>query len=76
VIGILTDRYQLIANRLTPIFQLLRPIRGLRSCRSSFFGSEYSGACSSSSGSQHLGVPQVDPMMIRAARSLGRRSAD
>jgi NitT/TauT family transport system permease protein len=26
VIGILTDRYQLIANRLTAIFQLLRPI--------------------------------------------------
>jgi NitT/TauT family transport system permease protein len=80
-IGILTGRYQLIANLLTPIFQLLRPIPpiafvpivilwfGLSELGKYFL--VFWGVFFTVWISAHLGVQQVDPLMIRAARSLG-----
>jgi NitT/TauT family transport system permease protein len=79
--GILTGRYQLIANLLTPIFQLLRPIPpiafvpivilwfGLSELGKYFL--VFWGVFFTVWIAAHLGVQQVDPMMIRAARSLG-----
>jgi len=81
IIGILTGRYQLIANLLTPIFQLLRPIPpiafvpivilwfGLSELGKYFL--VFWGVFFTVWIAAHLGVQQVDPMMIRAARSLG-----
>jgi NitT/TauT family transport system permease protein len=79
-IGILTGRYQLVANLLTPIFQLLRPIPpiafvpivilwfGLSELGKYFL--IFWGVFFTVWIAAHLGVQQVDPMMIRAARSL------
>ncbi len=63
LIGLLTGRYAIVSNFLTPIFQLLRPIPpiafvpivilwfGLTEWESGFW---YSGACSSPFGSQPI----------------------
>jgi ABC-type nitrate/sulfonate/bicarbonate transport system permease component len=80
-IGILTGRYRLIANLLTPVFQLLRPIPpiafvpivilwfGLSEIGKYFL--VFWGVFFTVWIAAHLGVQRVDPMLIRAARSLG-----
>lgn len=81
LIGILTGRYTLISNLLTPIFQLLRPIPpiafvpivilwfGLSELGKYFL--VFWGVFFTVWISAHLGVQRVDPMLIRAAQSLG-----
>lgn len=81
LIGILTGRYRFIANLLTPVFQLLRPIPpiafvpivilwfGLSELGKYFL--VFWGVFFTVWIAAHLGVQRVDPMLIRAARSLG-----
>lgn len=81
LVGILTGRYRLFANFLTPVFQLLRPIPpiafvpivilwfGLSELGKYFL--VFWGVFFTVWIAAHLGVQRVDPMLIRAARSLG-----
>lgn len=80
-IGLLTGRYTFISNLLTPIFQLLRPIPpiafvpivvlwfGLTEFGKYFL--VFWGVFFTVWIATHLGVQKVDPMLVRAARSLG-----
>ncbi|HZP79801.1 MAG TPA: ABC transporter permease [Pseudolabrys sp.] len=81
VVGLLTGRYALISNLLTPIFQLLRPIPpiafvpivvlwfGLTEFGKYFL--VFWGVFFTVWIAAHYGVQKVDPMLLRAARSLG-----
>lgn len=81
LIGLLTGRYALISNLLTPIFQLLRPIPpiafvpivilwfGLTEIGKYFL--VFWGVFFTVWIATHLGVQKVDAMLLRAARSLG-----
>jgi ABC-type nitrate/sulfonate/bicarbonate transport system permease component len=81
VIGLLTGRYVFASNLLTPIFQLLRPIPpiafvpivvlwfGLTEFGKYFL--VFWGVFFTVWIATHLGVQKVDPMLVRAARSLG-----
>ena len=81
VVGLLTGRYALISNLLTPIFQLLRPIPPIAFVPIVilWFGlSEWGkwflvfwGVFFTVWVATHLGVQRADPALIRAARSLG-----
>lgn len=80
-IGLLTGRYALVSNLLTPIFQLLRPIPpiafvpivvlwfGLTELGKYFL--VFWGVFFTVWIATHLGVQKVDAMLLRAARSLG-----
>jgi NitT/TauT family transport system permease protein len=80
-IGLLTGRYVFVSNLLTPIFQLLRPIPpiafvpivvlwfGLTEFGKYFL--VFWGVFFTVWIATHLGVQKVDPMLLRAARSLG-----
>jgi ABC-type nitrate/sulfonate/bicarbonate transport system permease component len=80
-VGLLTGRYQVISNFLAPIFQLLRPIPPIAFVPIVilWFGlSEWGkwflvfwGVFFTVWVATHLGVQRADPMLIRAARSLG-----
>jgi NitT/TauT family transport system permease protein len=80
-IGLLTGRYAIISNLLTPIFQLLRPIPPIAFVPIVilWFGlSEWGkwflvfwGVFFTVWVATHLGVQRADPALIRAARSLG-----
>ena len=80
-IGLLTGRYALVSNLLTPIFQLLRPIPPIAFVPIVilWFGlSEWGkwflvfwGVFFTVWVATHLGVQRADPALIRAARSLG-----
>ena len=80
-VGLLTGRYALISNLLTPIFQLLRPIPPIAFVPIVilWFGlSEWGkwflvfwGVFFTVWVATHLGVQRADPALIRAARSLG-----
>jgi NitT/TauT family transport system permease protein len=81
LIGVLTGRYALIGNLLTPIFQLLRPIPpiafvpivilwfGLSELGKWFL--VFWGVFFTVWIATHLAVQRVDDMLIRAARCLG-----
>ncbi len=81
LIGILTGRYAIISNLLTPVFQLLRPIPpiafvpivilwfGLSELGKYFL--VFWGVFFTVWIAAHLGVQRVDPILIRAAQSLG-----
>lgn len=81
LIGVLTGRYQLLSNLLTPIFQLLRPIPpiafvpivilwfGLSEVGKWFL--VFWGVFFTVWISAHLGVQRVDQTLIRAAQCLG-----
>ncbi|MBX2866286.1 MAG: ABC transporter permease [Leptolyngbyaceae cyanobacterium MAG.088] len=81
LIGILTGRYQFIANLLTPVFQLLRPIPpiafvpivilwfGLSELGKWFL--VFWGVFFTVWIAAHLGVQRVDKTLIRAAQCLG-----
>lgn len=81
VVGILTGRYQLISNLLTPVFQLLRPIPpiafvpivilwfGLSEVGKYFL--VFWGVFFTVWISAHLGVQRVNRNLIRAAQTLG-----
>jgi ABC-type nitrate/sulfonate/bicarbonate transport system permease component len=81
VVGLLTGRYAIVSNLLTPIFQLLRPIPPIAFVPIVilWFGlSEWGkwflvfwGVFFTVWVATHLGVQRADPMLIRAARSLG-----
>ncbi len=81
LIGVVTGRYQFAANLLTPVFQLLRPIPPIAFVPIvilwfglSEFGKYFLvfwGVFFTVWIAAHMGVQQVDPMLIRAARSLG-----
>jgi ABC-type nitrate/sulfonate/bicarbonate transport system permease component len=81
VLGLLTGRYQIVSNLLTPIFQLLRPIPPIAFVPIVilWFGlSEWGkwflvfwGVFFTVWVATHLGVQRADPALIRAARSLG-----
>jgi ABC-type nitrate/sulfonate/bicarbonate transport system permease component len=81
MIGLLTGRYAVISNLLTPIFQLLRPIPPIAFVPIVilWFGlSEWGkwflvfwGVFFTVWVATHLGVQRADPALIRAARSLG-----
>lgn len=80
-VGLLTGRYALVSNLLTPIFQLLRPIPPIAFVPIVilWFGlSEWGkwflvfwGVFFTVWVATHLGVQRADPALIRAARSLG-----
>jgi NitT/TauT family transport system permease protein len=80
-VGLLTGRYAIISNLLTPIFQLLRPIPPIAFVPIVilWFGlSEWGkwflvfwGVFFTVWVATHLGVQRADPALIRAARSLG-----
>jgi ABC-type nitrate/sulfonate/bicarbonate transport system permease component len=80
-VGLLTGRYALVSNLLTPIFQLLRPIPPIAFVPIVilWFGlSEWGkwflvfwGVFFTVWMATHLGVQRADPALIRAARSLG-----
>lgn len=80
-IGLLTGRYPVASNLLTPIFQLLRPIPPIAFVPIVilWFGlSEWGkwflvfwGVFFTVWVATHLGVQRADPALIRAARSLG-----
>lgn len=81
LIGVLTGRYRLLSNLLTPVFQLLRPIPpiafvpivilwfGLGELGKYFLVAW--GVFFTVWISAHLGVQRVDEKLIRAARVLG-----
>lgn len=81
VIGVLTGRYALLSAFLSPIFQLLRPIPpiafvpivilwfGLGESGKYFL--VFWGVFFTVWIAAHLGVQQVNPALIRAAKSLG-----
>ena len=79
-VGLLTGRYALVSNLLTPIFQLLRPIPPIAFVPIVilWFGlSEWGkwflvfwGVFFTVWVATHLGVQRADPALIRAARSL------
>ncbi|MEL7357463.1 MAG: ABC transporter permease [Cyanobacteria bacterium J06560_6] len=81
LVGILTGQYQLIANLLTPVFQLLRPIPpiafvpivilwfGLSELGKWFL--VFWGVFFTVWIAAHLGVQRVDKNLIRAAQCLG-----
>ncbi|MBE9138645.1 ABC transporter permease [Nodosilinea sp. LEGE 07088] len=81
VIGILTGRYRLFSNLLTPLFQLLRPIPpiafvpivilwfGLSELGKWFL--VFWGVFFTVWIAAHLGVQKVDETLIRAAQCLG-----
>jgi NitT/TauT family transport system permease protein len=81
LIGVLTGRYALIGNLLTPVFQLLRPIPpiafvpivilwfGLSELGKWFL--VFWGVFFTVWIATHLAVQRVDDMLIRAARCLG-----
>jgi ABC-type nitrate/sulfonate/bicarbonate transport system permease component len=81
LIGLLTGRYAIVSNFLTPIFQLLRPIPpiafvpivilwfGLTEWGKWFL--VFWGVFFTVWVATHLGVHRADPALIRAARSLG-----
>lgn len=81
VVGILTGRYVLLSNLLSPIFQLLRPIPpiafvpivilwfGLGETGKYFL--VFWGVFFTVWIAAHLGVQRVDEKLVRAARSLG-----
>jgi NitT/TauT family transport system permease protein len=81
VLGLLTGRYAILSNLLTPIFQLLRPIPPIAFVPVVilWFGlSEWGkwflvfwGVFFTVWVATHLGVQRADPALIRAARSLG-----
>jgi len=81
VVGLLTGRYAIVSNLLTPIFQLLRPIPPIAFVPIVilWFGlSEWGkwflvfwGVFFTVWVATHLGVQRADPALIRAARSLG-----
>ena len=81
MVGLLTGRYRVISNLLAPIFQLLRPIPPIAFVPIVilWFGlSEWGkwflvfwGVFFTVWVATHLGVQRADPMLIRAARSLG-----
>lgn len=81
VIGVLTARFALVSNLLTPIFQILRPIPPIAFVPMVilWFGlSEWGkyflvfwGVFFTVWLAAHLGVQRVDPGLIRAARMLG-----
>ncbi len=81
VIGLLTARFALVSNLLTPIFQILRPIPPIAFVPMVilWFGlSEWGkyflvfwGVFFTVWLATHLGVQRVDPGLIRAARMLG-----
>jgi ABC-type nitrate/sulfonate/bicarbonate transport system permease component len=81
MIGLVTGRYPVISNLLTPIFQLLRPIPPIAFVPIVilWFGlSEWGkwflvfwGVFFTVWIATHLGVQRADPALIRAARSLG-----
>jgi ABC-type nitrate/sulfonate/bicarbonate transport system permease component len=81
VVGLLTGRYPIVSNLLTPIFQLLRPIPPIAFVPIVilWFGlSEWGkwflvfwGVFFTVWVATHLGVQRADPALIRAARSLG-----
>jgi ABC-type nitrate/sulfonate/bicarbonate transport system permease component len=81
VVGLLTGRYAVLSNLLTPIFQLLRPIPPIAFVPIVilWFGlSEWGkwflvfwGVFFTVWVATHLGVQRADPALIRAARSLG-----
>jgi NitT/TauT family transport system permease protein len=80
-VGLLTGRYALVSNLLTPIFQLLRPIPPIAFVPIVilWFGlSEWGkwflvfwGVFFTVWVATHLGVQRADPALIWAARSLG-----
>lgn len=80
-VGLLTGRYAVVSNLLTPIFQLLRPIPPIAFVPIVilWFGlSEWGkwflvfwGVFFTVWVATHLGVQRADPALIRAARSLG-----
>jgi ABC-type nitrate/sulfonate/bicarbonate transport system permease component len=81
LIGLLTGRYAIVSNFLTPIFQLLRPIPpiafvpivilwfGLTEWGKWFL--VFWGVFFTVWVATHLGVHRADPALVRAARSLG-----
>jgi ABC-type nitrate/sulfonate/bicarbonate transport system permease component len=81
LLGLLTGRYAIVSNLLTPIFQLLRPIPpiafvpivilwfGLSELGKWFL--VFWGVFFTVWIATHLGVQRADPALIRAARSLG-----
>ena len=81
LIGLLTGRYAIVSNFLTPIFQLLRPIPpiafvpivilwfGLAEWGKWFL--VFWGVFFTVWVATHLGVQRADPALIRAAHSLG-----
>jgi NitT/TauT family transport system permease protein len=81
VVGVLTGRYTLVSNFLSPLFQLLRPIPpiafvpivilwfGLGEIGKYFL--VFWGVFFTVWVSAHLGVQRVDDKLIRAARVLG-----
>ena len=81
LIGVLTARFALVSNLLTPIFQILRPIPpiafvpivilwfGLSEWGKYFL--VFWGVFFTVWLATHLGVQRVDPGLIRAARMLG-----
>jgi ABC-type nitrate/sulfonate/bicarbonate transport system permease component len=81
LVGLVTGRYQVVSNLLTPIFQLLRPIPPIAFVPIVilWFGlSEWGkwflvfwGVFFTVWVATHLGVQRADPALIRAARSLG-----
>jgi NitT/TauT family transport system permease protein len=81
VVGLLTGRYPIVSNLLTPIFQLLRPIPPIAFVPIVilWFGlSEWGkwflvfwGVFFTVWVATHLGVQRADPALMRAARSLG-----
>ena len=80
-VGLLTGRYAVVSNLLTPIFQLLRPIPPIAFVPIVilWFGlSEWGkwflvfwGVFFTVWVATHIGVQRADPALIRAARSLG-----
>jgi len=80
-VGLLTGRYAIVSNLLSPIFQLLRPIPPIAFVPIVilWFGlSEWGkwflvfwGVFFTVWVATHLGVQRADPALIRAARSLG-----
>jgi len=83
VVGIFTGRNRLIGNLLVPIFQMLRPIPpvALVPIIILWFGLSEGGkwflvvwgVFFAVWMSAHLGVQRVDPLLLRAAASLGAR---
>jgi NitT/TauT family transport system permease protein len=81
LLGLLTGRYAIVSNLLTPIFQILRPIPpiafvpivilwfGLSELGKWFL--VFWGVFFTVWIATHLGVQRADPALIRAARSLG-----
>lgn len=81
VVGIVTGRYRLVSNLLTPVFQLLRPIPpiafvpivilwfGLSEIGKYFL--VFWGVFFTVWIAAHLGVQRVNPNLIRVAQTLG-----